>query len=531
MNIPSSFEEFKARIVNSDDALKAVFDLLVIVGKTPTPTPTPETPPATETPAPTPTPEPTPTPTPQPETPAPTPQPETPAPTPAPQTRTVEAKINDFTNQQWEKGAWRESDQACVSIPATDENRKAFTKGKEVTLSNGEKRNITNPQVADGKNISLWLDGAKLSSTVGAPGTVKVEVEITAATDAEVKAPAAETPATTTPSTGNSGDPRQLNFDLPLFGVNIACAEFGGTFPGNKGTTYIYPTRAHLKRYYDEGFRLIRLPFKWERIQPQLGGALNEGDMKEMDDFMNYAGELGCKVILDMHNYMRYYFGSTGYVIDQSGGKVTTAHLVDVWSKLAKRYKGHKALFAHGLMNEPYPLQPTWPRIAQATYDAIHAIDPDVWVTVAGTMWSNAHGWESKNPGFPLKGDHIIYEAHCYVDADASGLFKNRGENIAADMGVRRQQEFFTWCKKHKVPGFIGEFAAADYSASSQNAMSQQAKHQIDQQVIGTYWAGGPWWTGTAANGLETGGKWRSTMDTVRQLVKLGATTRYLGPK
>lgn len=526
MNFPDSFEEFKALITKSDDSLKALHDLLKVVGATIVTAPSTSTPPKAED-----TPAPTPAPTETPADPAePTPAPvETPA--PAPELKVVyEADLNNFNSADWNKGWWKK-DNPNFSIPATDANISAFTEGRKVRLANGDTRTIKQQQKV-GNNLSIWLDGPGPidGDTVGYPNKVGVLGDGTESITKDSAAPTQSAPITPAPAPVQSGDPRQLDFDLPLIGVNIAGAEFGGSFPGVEGTNYIYPGADHFNRYYNEGFRLFRYPFKWERIQRQLGGELYEAEMKKIDAFIAAAEAKGCFVILDMHNYMRYYFGSTGYIIDQSGGKVTTAHFVDVWRRIARRYKGRKAVFAHGLMNEPYPLQPTWPRIAQAAYDAIQAEDPGHWVTVGGTMWSNAHGWESKNPGFPLNGNRIIYEAHCYVDSDASGLFKNRSENIPAQVGVQRQNDFYNWCKKHKVPGFIGEYAAADYVASSQTAMTNQCQDSVKQKVITTYWAGGPWWTASAANGLESGGKWRSTMDTLRKLVKDNPTTRFLGP-
>jgi endoglucanase len=53
-----------------------------------------------------------------------------------------------------------------------------------------------------------------------------------------------------------------------LFGVNLSGAEWGNRYPGTFGTDYTYPTASELDYYKSKGLTLIRLPFLWERVQP-----------------------------------------------------------------------------------------------------------------------------------------------------------------------------------------------------------------------------------------------------------------------
>ena len=66
------------------------------------------------------------------------------------------------------------------------------------------------------------------------------------------------------------------------FGVNLAGAEFfhkkmEGVGRFNKD--YHYPTTDELDYWKSKGLTLIRLPFKWERIQRKLYGELNREEM------------------------------------------------------------------------------------------------------------------------------------------------------------------------------------------------------------------------------------------------------------
>ena len=66
------------------------------------------------------------------------------------------------------------------------------------------------------------------------------------------------------------------------FGMNIACADFGSVFPGEYNKDYTYPTDSDLVYWEKKGLKLVRMPFKWERLQYKLDGGLNKHDLEKM---------------------------------------------------------------------------------------------------------------------------------------------------------------------------------------------------------------------------------------------------------
>ena len=97
------------------------------------------------------------------------------------------------------------------------------------------------------------------------------------------------------------------------FGVNLAGAEFGALEPGFSnsnlgvdGRDYFFPSHDVLAYYVDQGIRLVRLPVSWERLQPELGSALDSGYLGRIVECLDRAALLGCSVVLDIHNYGRY---------------------------------------------------------------------------------------------------------------------------------------------------------------------------------------------------------------------------------
>ena len=67
------------------------------------------------------------------------------------------------------------------------------------------------------------------------------------------------------------GCDRSQSSPLP-FGVNMSGGEFGGVYPGELGVHYGYPTAKDLDYFKEQGLMLIRFPFRWERLQPELYG-------------------------------------------------------------------------------------------------------------------------------------------------------------------------------------------------------------------------------------------------------------------
>src|SRR4051794_24677123 len=71
-------------------------------------------------------------------------------------------------------------------------------------------------------------------------------------------------------------------------GVNIAGAEFGDV-PGTREKHYTYNDEATFAYFAKKGFDVLRVPIKWERIQPTLGGPLNPGDLSALKKNIAWA--------------------------------------------------------------------------------------------------------------------------------------------------------------------------------------------------------------------------------------------------
>ena len=130
------------------------------------------------------------------------------------------------------------------------------------------------------------------------------------------------------------------------YGVNLACADFGSSFPGEYNKDYTYPTDQDLEYWQKKGLKLIRLPFKWERLQLDLKGPLNQHDLNKMKELVRAAEKRDMVVLLDLHNYCRRYMNNEHTLIGNNG--LTIGDLASFWQAIAKEFSTFKNIYGYG---------------------------------------------------------------------------------------------------------------------------------------------------------------------------------------
>lgn len=336
--------------------------------------------------------------------------------------------------------------------------------------------------------------------------------------------------------------------------VSLASAEFHNheTFenlPGIIEKDYTYPKKADLKYYADLGFKMVRVPFRWERLEnwktdkEHMGlGApveLRNQDLDEIRRILQEAEELGLYVLLDLHNYARYYYNTEEHIVrlNKEDG-IPAKVLGDFWYSLIEQtvVKGNHKNALYGIMNEPHNIISAkentakageeWAQIAEAVIYAIRAIDKKSPIIVPGYQWSSAELWEEYNPTIHNLNDidhMIVFEAHCYFDKDSSGKYNEwcddpNPENCPppgywpygeddTDVGVHRVKPFVEWTDKHKARGFVGEFGIPypktpdwpdgineDFYFKWKDTMTNFMDYLEEKGKPYCYWAGGDWW-------------------------------------
>lgn len=144
-------------------------------------------------------------------------------------------------------------------------------------------------------------------------------------------------------------------------GINLSGAEFthdAEHLPGVVDRDYRYPTREDVRYVAARGHRMVRMPIRWERVQPVLMGPLEPAELQRVVNTIDQAAAVGLKVLVDVHNYARYIRSSEdgGATLVLGDGQLTNTHLVNLWSRLSAALKGRAGVLGYGLMNEPHNL-------------------------------------------------------------------------------------------------------------------------------------------------------------------------------
>ena len=280
-------------------------------------------------------------------------------------------------------------------------------------------------------------------------------------------------------------------------GVNLAGADFGyEQLPGEFGTDYTYPTDEEVRFFTSQGMNVFRLPFLWERLQPEPYIELNEAELARIDAFVDSANAAGATVVLDPHNYARYYdtiVGSQDFNVSAFG---------DFWARVASHFVDNGQVI-FGLMNEPADMETElWLSDANVAIAAIRETGAKNLILVPGNDYTAAHSWNADWYGTPNSVamldivdpmDNFASEVHQYLDSDNSGTSPGC---VNSTIGSERLVEFTAWLYENDQRAFLGEFAGGE-NKECLDALDDMLRHiEANGSVwMGwTYWAAGPWW-------------------------------------
>lgn len=312
-----------------------------------------------------------------------------------------------------------------------------------------------------------------------------------------------------------------------MVGCNLSGGDFGSNVPGVLGTDYFYPSASHYDWCKSQGMSLVRIPFKWERIQYQdnsgtgtLNNFLNAPDITAIDNSLNLAESRGMRYLLDMHNYATRQLTISGTAATYTIGttQLPIATYANAWNLLAQHFAGRTALWGYDIMNEPHGLPngvTDWQAMAQAAVNAIRQVDMVHPIIIEGYFYAQASSWSTN--GAPLinitdPANNLIFSAHSYTDEDGSGTWSHGGTvqaelvssgkypsiTAAYQVGVDRITPFVSWCVTNNVRCLVGEFGSPmaidtpNWDIILDNFMNY-IKTSGNSLISTTQWGGGAW--------------------------------------
>ncbi|MHB8573586.1 MAG: glycoside hydrolase family 5 protein [Candidatus Dormibacteria bacterium] len=207
--------------------------------------------------------------------------------------------------------------------------------------------------------------------------------------------------------------------------------------PGTYGVDYSYLSLASYRYLASRGVTVVRIPFRWERIQPTPGGPLSVAAVAQLRATVADAEASGMRVILDLHNFGSYFVGDPatgiGYRAAIGSPRLPVADLGDFWSRMSQAFGADPGVLAYDLMNEPIQLPHSstvsssqlWELASQSALSAIRAGGDQKTVLVAGYQWSGLENWLQAHPtGWIQDPAHNFrYEGHHYWDTDHTSRY------------------------------------------------------------------------------------------------------------
>ncbi len=206
----------------------------------------------------------------------------------------------------------------------------------------------------------------------------------------------------------------------------------------SKGTCY---TESDMKRQAEWGANVLRLTINCKDLIDK-NGTWSEECVAGIDEVAGWAEKYGQYIILDMHEVP----GGQTPIHYCNGGKNAfwkkaeyQNQYIELWRRLAHRYRNKSVLGAYELMNEPLtePLNPKLTAdIQRRAIRAIREIDPDKIIVVTGDEMSSYK--TSLTDAVKQDDPNILYTIHFYPGAFSSWL-----GNIGENRGVSGTHDWF----------------------------------------------------------------------------------------
>lgn len=244
---------------------------------------------------------------------------------------------------------------------------------------------------------------------------------------------------------------------------------------------------ADLTDMRDWGANVVRwrlLNPKWRRTEipsdPASYNAWLNKELEELQKALDRARELDLRVLVDLHSPPggRLPDGTLRMVLNPSLGNL----YIDVWTRIATRFRNHPALWAYDLMNEPVQKRPSppgardWWQLQEAAAQAVRQMDPTTPILIAADDWDTppAFAWMR-----PVEIPRVIYTVHMYwpyefthqgLEEDwdeASALTypgTHQGRPVDREALIRHLEPVRTFQQAHNAHIFVGEFSAVRYA-------------------------------------------------------------------
>ena len=245
--------------------------------------------------------------------------------------------------------------------------------------------------------------------------------------------------------------------------------------------------------------------------------------LQVLDKIVDYAGQIGLKVMLD-HHRSSAGDGPNENGLWYGGGAYTDATFQSFWTTMATRYAGNSTVVGADLANEPHNATwgdgsaTDWQAAATRAGNAIQAINPNWLIAVEGVgsyngqggWWGGALQGVADHPVTLNVANHVIYSPHEYGASIYNQPWFNAGD-YPNNMPAIWDSEWGYIAKQNIAPIWIGEFGSKLQTSVDQTWMKALVNYMdgvgtnaipVAQGQQGLSWAYWAW----NADAIDTGG-------------------------
>ena len=192
------------------------------------------------------------------------------------------------------------------------------------------------------------------------------------------------------------------------------------------------------------------------------------------------AQKYGIMVVLDLH--VPPGGRDEGLEANMFYDEKFAGHFVEIWRRIAKRFKGRGGIYGYDLINEPCqrrepPADCDWWSLQRRAAEAIRAEDPATPILIEANQWDSPEAFRYMSP---LTLTNVLYEVHMYGPDDfthqrvlgtrpwtAAYPNEEKGWNRACLAEMLKPVRDFQL--KHGARIYVGEFSAICWAPGAEN--------------------------------------------------------------
>jgi len=221
-----------------------------------------------------------------------------------------------------------------------------------------------------------------------------------------------------------------------------------------------YYSPKEVRDFKQKGFDTIRLRFK-DKLTPK--------DLSHLDKVINDC----------LDNHLNVVLSNSAKNFKRNPNEKTMQNLINLWSKIAKRYKNHPYSLSYDLIIEPgkkLNKKKNLPKLNQfykKVYSQIRQIDTKRIIMFAPIKRSNP--LYLKDMFIPQNDNYVMAEWHMFAAGPKTNDFNgNNLTNETKNEIIQKTLTAYKWQKKNNIPTWVGAWMSGNYNHGNNVSIKQQ---------------------------------------------------------